>query len=253
MSGVQQWYPADAELGSPEAVEVAAALMDQLAGTLNGMDDLPDYLDRVCHGVKQSVTGCDAAGVTLMVDDRFRTAAYTTATTLQIDAIQYAIGDGPCLDAYRNRRENLLDLSVAEQRWPAFGIAAKDSDIKTIFAVPLISGDRAFGALNLYGCAVDAFSDIDVTLVRMAASRAADALASVLHLVGMRELVGQMEAALASRAVIEQAKGIIIGRHGVDEDSAFGILAQQSQHTNVKLHNIAAEMVAAAVKGEPSP
>ncbi len=227
----------------------AARLMDELAGTLASMEDLPDYLDRLCHGVSLAIDGCDAVGVTLVMDDRPRTAAYTTAVTLQIDAVQYSVGDGPCLDAFRNRRENLVDLSVAEQRWPMFTAAAEDDDIKSLLAVPLISGGQALGALNLYAYAVRAFDATDITLVRMAAARAADAVASVVALVGARELAAQMESAMASRAVIEQAKGIIMGRRGVDEATAFEILRQQSQDTNVKVRVVAEQLVRGAVTG----
>ena len=230
----------------------AARLMDELAGTLASMDDLPDYLDRLCHSVNLAIEGCDAVGVTLVMDDRPRTAAYTTATTLQIDAVQYSVGDGPCLDAFRNRRENLVDLSVAEQRWPMFTLAAEADDIKSLFAVPLVSGGQAYGALNLYAYAVSAFDDTDITLVRMSAARAADAVAAVVTLVGARELAAQMESAMASRAVIEQAKGVIMGRQGVGETTAFEILRQQSQDTNVKVRVVAEQLVKAAVTATDS-
>jgi GAF domain-containing protein len=232
-------------------IGAAAALMDELAGTLTAMDDLPDYLDRVCRSVSRSVPGCDAVGVTVVLDDRPHTAAYTTASTLEIDAVQYAVGDGPCLDAFRNRRENLVDLATALDRWPLFAAeAARDDGIRSLFALPLVSGGQALGALNLYAYAPGAFDGIELTLVRMAASRAADAIASVVLLVGARALAEQLETALASRAVIEQAKGIIMGRQGVDEGTAFDLLRQQSQHTNTKLREVAAALVATAVKGD---
>lgn len=231
----------------------AHRLMEGLAGTLASTEDLPDYLDRLCHGLNSAIDGCDAVGVTLVAEDRPRTAAYTTAETLEIDALQYSIGDGPCLDAFRNRRENHVDLSVGEERWPMFTALADDNRIRSLFAVPLMSGGQAFGALNLYGYAVQAFDATEVTLVRMAASRAADAIASVVQLVGARNLAAQMEAAMASRAVIEQAKGVIMGRQGVDETTAFELLRQRSQHTNVKVRTVAAELVRSATNGAVAP
>lgn len=226
-----------------EQLETAHELLDRIAGTMQSMEDLPDYLDRVCLAVEDAIAGCDAVGVTIVLDDRPRTAAYTTATTLEIDAVQYAVGDGPCLDAFRNRRENLVDLSVAEERWPMFTLAAEQDDIKSLFAVPLVSGSQSFGAMNLYAFAVRAFDGADITLVRLAASRAADAVAAVVQLVGARELAAQLESAMASRAVIEQAKGIIMGREGVDEGTAFEVLRRQSQDSNVKVRTVAAQLV----------
>lgn len=245
--------PVDRFDDDDDRLTAAQELMDRLAGSMTSMDDLPDYLDRLCHGVNVSIDGCDAVGVTIVMDDRPRTAAYTTAGTLEIDAVQYSVGDGPCLDAFRNRRENLVDLSVAEERWPMFTAMADDNSIKSLFAVPLLSGGQAYGALNLYAYAAHAFDEPDITLVRMAASRAADAIASVVALVGARELAAQMEAAMASRAVIEQAKGVIMGRQGVDETTAFELLRQRSQHTNVKVRTVAAELVRTVVTGATSP
>ncbi len=94
-----------------------------------------------------------------------------------------------------------------------------------------------------------AFDGADLTLVRMAASRAADAIASVVLLVGARALAEQLETALASRAAIEPAKGVIMGRQGVGEVTACDLLRQQSQHTHVKLRDVAASLVATAIVG----
>ena len=94
----------------------AQRLMAELAGSLEGLDDLAPYLDRLVAAVNANIDGCDAVGVTVVMEDRPRTAAYTTAGTLEIDAVQYAVGDGPCLDAFRNGRENLVDFAGGEER-----------------------------------------------------------------------------------------------------------------------------------------
>lgn len=218
-------------------------LMAALSGVLGSMEDLGTYLDSLVLAVRDNVTHCDAVGVTVVVEDRPRTASYTTARTLEIDAVQYAVDDGPCLDAYRNRRENLVDLAGAHERWPMFTSAVDTADVQSLLALPLLSGSRCFGALNLYGKTRYAFDEADRVLVRMAASRAADAVGSVLELEGARELAAQMEQAMASRAVIEQAKGVIMGRHAIDETQAFDVLRRQSQNRNIKLRILASEIV----------
>ncbi len=239
------------------SLNVIEALMTELSGVVSSMEALPDYLDGLVHAVRAAVDGCDAVGVTVVVDDRPRTAAYTTAGTLEIDAVQYAVGDGPCLDAFRNRRENLVDLETAGERWPMFIQSAPRSEVQTLLALPLVAADQAFGALNLYGYARQAFDVVDRNLVRMAASRAADAIAAAVEISSARTLAGHLELAMASRAVIEQAKGIVMGRHGVDEEHAFDLLRRQSQNENVKLRDLAASLVGATtgtgpVAGSPS-
>ena len=231
---------------SADALAAAQRLMTELSGTLESLDDLTPYLERLVQSVNVAINGCDAVGVTVVMEDRPRTAAYTTAGTLEIDAVQYAVGDGPCLDAFRNGRENLVDFSVAEKRWPAFIDGCDPGDVQTLLALPLEADGRRFGALNLYGYAVHAFDHVDLVLVRMAAQRAANALAAAVHLSGAREVAGQMEQAMASRAVIEQAKGVLMARHAIDESVAFQLLRHQSQEQNLKLRTLAAQLVAEA-------
>lgn len=237
-------------------------LMSELAGGIGTLDELPDYLERTVHAVMAAVDGCDAVGITVVMEDRPRTAAYTTAQTLEIDAVQYAVGDGPCLDAFRNCRENLVDVESAHDLWPAFMAAAPPGAVRTLLALPLVPGKgpsrhdttavgSALGALNLYAYQRHAFDTVDRQLVRLAATRAADAIATAVQLTSARELAGQLEQAMASRATIEQAKGIIIGRHGVDEGQAFEVLRRQSQDANVKLRELAATLVASATGVAP--
>jgi GAF domain-containing protein len=231
---------------TPHARSLGAAerLMTELAGGLDGVDDLSPYLERLVQAVNLAIEGCDAVGVTVVMEDRPRTAAYTTAGTLEIDAVQYAVGDGPCLDAFRNGRENLVGFDGAEERWPAFMEGCDPGDVQSLLAVPLQTEGRRYGALNLYGYQPHAFDRTDLVLVRMAAQRAADVLAAAVQLAGARAVAGQMEQAMASRAVIEQAKGVLMARHAIDETVAFELLRRQSQEQNTKLRILAAQIVA---------
>ncbi|WP_270888711.1 GAF and ANTAR domain-containing protein [Pedococcus sp. 5OH_020] len=229
-----------------QSLATAQRLMSELAGTLHTLDDLTPYLERLVHAVNANIDGCDAVGVTVVMDDRPRTAAYTTVETLEIDAVQYSVGDGPCLDAFRNGRENRVDFVGGEQRWPAFMLGCEPGQVQSMFALPLESDGRRFGSLNLYGYRRDAFQGPEVAVIRMAAQRAADALAAAVHIAGARAVAAQMEQAMASRAVIEQAKGVLMARHAIDETVAFELLRRQSQEQNLKLRVVAAQLVAEA-------
>lgn len=228
------------------------ALMAQLSGVVRTMDELEAYLERLVQGVKRHIEGCDEVGVTLMGAEHPRTAAYTTALTLEIDAVQYAVGDGPCLDAYRNRRENHVDMRTAHERWPAFVERVEFDGVRSLMALPLVSNGRAFGALNLYGFAPAAFDGSNVPLVRRAAQRAADAIGAAIEIIGARELAAQMEQAMGSRAVIEQAKGVLMGLHGLDETAAFDVLRQESQRRNIKVRDLSTSIVSKARHGDLS-
>ncbi|XVX20534.1 GAF and ANTAR domain-containing protein [Actinomycetota bacterium] len=239
-------------LDSSSSDAVLASLLTDLDGVCRTMDELEAYLERVVGVVQRHIDGCDEVGITLMGDRGPQTAACTTAETLQIDAVQYAVGDGPCLDAFRERRENLVTLEAARERWPDFVDGVESfGDIHALYAVPLVSEDEPLGALNLYGNESDAFTDEGVrSLTRAAARRAADAIHAGIEIIGAREVAAQMEEAMASRAVIEQAKGVLIGIHGIDESRAFDVLRTTSQHRNVKVRDLARQIVDAARRGD---
>jgi GAF domain-containing protein len=225
------------------------ALTTEIGGVLDSMEQVSDYLERVVHAVRRHVEGCDEVGVTILSADRPHTAAYTTVQTLEIDAVQYALDQGPCLDAARLRREFAVgDLVVDDGRWPEFAHECREEGLRSLLALPLVSGDQCVGAINLYGWAPHAFDAFDASLVRVAASRCADAVVAVSALDGVRRLAGQLEQAMASRAVIEQAKGIIMAMRGVPEHEAFELIRRASQDRNVKVRHLAQQIVTGVVE-----
>lgn len=231
------------------------ALLAEVSGVLASVEETHDYLVRVVHAVRQHVTGCDEVGVTLLVDGRPSTVAYTTVATLEIDAVQYLLDEGPCLDAARERTEVVATLGEqgdAEGRWPSFAESVRRDGMRSLMALPLLSGEQCVGALNLYGRQPDAFEAFEASLARVAASRAADAIVAVTELDGARRLAGQLEQAMASRAVIEQAKGVLMALRGIDEHAAFEWLRASSQAQNVKVRSLA-EQVVGGVSGTKAP
>lgn len=239
---------------TPDASATLTLLTDEIGGVLESMEELSDYLERVVHAVRRHVEGCDEVGVTVLTDDRPHTAAYTTVQTLEIDAAQYAIDEGPCLDAARHRRENVVDdVLVEDERWPLFTQHVAQEGMRSLLALPLVSRDECVGALNLYAWEPGAFRDFDATLVRVAAARCADAVVAVTALDGLKRLTGQLEQAMASRAVIEQAKGVIMAMRGITEDEAFEVLRRSSQDRNVKVRALAQQVVREIVEQRREP
>ena len=239
--------PDDAELDPSVVVQ---SMSEDIGGVLESMEQLSDYLERVVHSVRRHVEGCDEVGITILTNDRPHTAAYSTVQTLEIDAVQYALDEGPCLDAARTGEEQVVgDLCDDDGRWPNFTRAVRQDGMRSTYAVPLRSGDQVVGALNLYAWERDAFDGFDAALVRVAASRCADAVVALLQLDGMRRLAGQLEQAMASRAVIEQAKGVIMALRGVPEHEAFEILRKTSQDHNVKVRVLAERVIRGVVEG----
>lgn len=131
----------------------------------------------------------------------------------------------------------------AEDRWPTFAAAAAAHGIHSSLSLPLIVDDRGIGALNLYGRPKKKFDDVSEDFGIAFAAQAAAAVAHGVAYWEKATLAEQLQAALTSRAVIEQAKGIIIGSTGCSADEAFQMLREQSQTQNIKLRDVAAELV----------
>lgn len=228
---------------SEAIAELSALVVDEV--------DLPGLLQRVAELASRAIPGCDSAGVTLLVDGRPKTAAATDPRTLAVDQAQYSADDGPCLEAYRATKVMRVVSDEARDRYPDFAAAAAGADVRSYLAAPLTVGDSGVGALNLYSTELHGFADIDEAVVLLFAGQAAVAVRNSHLFEGARTLSGQLEQAMLSRAVIEQAKGALMATFAIDADEAFDRLRQTSQAENRKLRVVAADVVSAAVAGRP--
>lgn len=226
-----------------ESDELALALVE-LSELLLDEQPLDGVLQRVAELAAAVVPGCTAAGVTLLQDDRWSTAAHSDPLVLAIDQQQYEAGDGPCLDAVRSRTIHRVDVEQAARTWPDFAARARARGIRSFLAAPLVAGSTAVGSLNLYSTQPAAFEPLDDVLVALFCGQASVALSNSRLYAAALSLNEQLREALGSRAVIEQAKGMIMVRHDVGADDAFELLRTWSQQRNVKLRDVAAEVVA---------
>jgi GAF domain-containing protein len=227
-----------------ERPEDVAIVLTELSALLVDGESLDERLRRVLELATRTIPACDAAGITLVTGERPRTAAYTNDRTLAIDRAQYDIGGGPCLDAIRRRTVVRVDVAEADQRWPAFAKAARAEGICSFLAAVLLVHTEPLGALNLYSDKPAGFDALDEAFVSVFCSQAAASVANSLRFTEISTLARQLEEALESRAVIEQAKGVLMARERVDADEAFDRLRHQSQHRNVKLREVAHDVVA---------
>jgi GAF domain-containing protein len=243
----------DGRTQSAEVVALAEALearsddvamaMHELAQLLVGEEGVESTLQRISDLAARVIPDCDAAGVTLYLDGKYVTAAYTDQRTLEVDEGQYTRDEGPCLQAMRDRAVLRIDVEEAADRWPEFLDDARRSGIRSFLAGPLLLKDEAIGALNLYSSESDGFTDLDDVLIALFTGQAAIAVANAKTYGDAIELTRQLQEAISSRAVIEQAKGVLMAREGLDVDDAFSRLRSWSQSRNIKLRDIAKEIV----------
>jgi GAF domain-containing protein len=184
------------------------------------------------------VAGC---GVTVLRDGRPTSVMREVAPFTALEDVQYGAGVGPVPLALREHRVVTVDPETA-RTWPAYATCADELGVRSCLVVPLSAGGEVLGSLNLY--ATDPAVDLPAALpvARLAADLASTALTAVARHAAMTKLTEELRTALESRAVIEQAKGLLMAR-GNSDTEAFAMLRRLSQNHNIKLREVAALVV----------
>jgi GAF domain-containing protein len=224
------------------------ASLGALARFFVGDGSAEETLTRVAELSVDALEPVTLAGITMRIEGRPRTAVFTDDLAPEIDRAQYDEGTGPCLTAFEEGRVTAIDSTREDGPWPVFRAAAAAHGVGSTLSVPLVVDGTAVGALNLYAARERAFSADDRAHAELFASQAAIVLANVRAYWEARDLSRGLSEAMKSRAVIEQAKGILMAAEGVDEDAAFDILVAASQRENLKVREIATRIVANAVE-----
>jgi GAF domain-containing protein len=210
-------------------------------------EDLADAMSRVSRVTCRTLSGCSCASVMLWRDGQPATVGDSSPRARGIDERQYTSSEGPSLDAVRaGAAVHVPDLS-AESRWPAFATAATAEGVRSSLSLPLAAHGRVVGALNVYAERPDAFTPDDIALGELLAGHAALAVHGASLYFASRDLAEQLNAAMASRALVEQAKGVVMAQRGLSAAEAFEVLRSSAQAAGRRLHDIAAELVQSVV------
>ena len=188
--------------------------------------------------------------MTMLVEGRPTTAVFTDEDAPEIDSAQYETGIGPCLDSFRNQEVLQIHDTVQDTRWTPFSRVALEHGIRSTLSLPLVANHKGLGALNFYSRRPHGFTDDDVAIGSRFAAQAAIVLANSQVYWDAVHLSQNLTSAMASRAVIEQAKGILMQVQHCTADEAFQLLVRASQRENRKLREIAEEIVARAQHGD---
>lgn len=225
--------------------------LTELASKLAENASVRDTLNSILQLALRTIPHCHAASVTVL-DDRNQPATVigTDEKTYELDRRQYELTDGPCLDAARRQVVNRWSLNEAEQRFPEFTSVATDMGLRSYLSAGLALAGHRLGALNLSSEDDDGFSELDEELLSLYSIPAAAAIVVADRYADARDLAGQLEHALQSRAVIDQAIGVIMTQSRCPPDEAFAKLSRASNNRNVKLRDLAAQIVR-EVSGEP--
>lgn len=212
------------------------AIFADFARLLDAEEDTRGTLDQIVALVP-SALGCAYAGITLLHGKRdVETAAASDELIRKADALQYDLGEGPCLQAIWSHDTFVVEDMSSDPRWPRWGPIAAEMGLHSILAVRLFTAGTTHGALNLYATEPRHFDDDDVAVAHVYATHASIALAAARQQDNLRR-------AIDARHLIGQAQGILMERFDIDAERAFAVLRRYSQDSNIKLRTIAEQVV----------
>ena len=214
-----------------------------LAGVSLRDRKLDDILAEITKIATSAIPGAESTSITLVRGDRGFTAAHDGQLALDADELQYDRGYGPCLDAGRTGLAMPVSDMRTEDRWPDYAAAVVANGVLSSLSVPLPFQGATIGALNIYATRPDAFDDASMKQADDVASVIAVAVANAETYAATADLAHQMQQAMASRSVIDMAKGILMAQNRCSPDEAFTMLSHASQRSNRKLRDIAAAIV----------
>ncbi|WP_051274392.1 GAF and ANTAR domain-containing protein [Cellulomonas sp. URHD0024] len=232
-----------------EATRTAA--ITELQAVLLETVGIEEFLDGVADAAARQVGPATSATITLRRDGRPTLVAASDPRAAECDEVEYAVEEGPCLSSIDLGRLIHVPDIATETQWPAWRAAARGNGYRSAAALPRSVRPATHIALNLYAVDAHAWNESAIEVADLYADEAARAVALCLRTADLAEMNADLRAALASRAVIDQALGVVMAQNRCSPDKAMAILRSASQHRKVKLREVAA-IVVEAVAGTPA-
>lgn len=203
-----------------------------------------DFVADVANVAVRAVPSADEISITLIGERGPYTAASSGKLAVRLDERQYEQDSGPCLQAAADRTTISVPDANSDARWGEWAPQAAKSGARSVLSVGLDVSEEVSGALNLYGRVPRAFGRDAIGRAQTFAGLAGVALANAHLYFSAVTLAAQLQEAMHSRAVIEQAKGIVMERRRCSSDEAFAYLTKTSQDRNHKVRDVCAAIVA---------
>jgi GAF domain-containing protein len=202
-------------------------------------------LQTVADLAKTVLPGNPETSVLLLVKDRPSTVVHTGQLAVDLDERQFESDQGPCLNAARTGQVTEIRDTRTETRWPEYTQHAAARGNLSSLSIPLLIDEdqQVSGALNIYARELDAFDEASRSVATQFGPYAAVATGNLYAYQSARDLADNLQVALESRAVIDQAKGVLVERYKLTPDRAFQLLARTSMNANRKLRDVADHLV----------
>lgn len=220
-----------------------AAVHTRVAGLMLSREKVTAALVLITSTAAEIFPDTVGAGVTLL-DEKGRrvSAAATDPLVERVDALQYALGEGPCLVAWKERVVVRVDDVPGDERWPEWARAAAAIGMGSALSTPLVAGGNVFGALKSYAPRVNAYGARDAHLLSMFAAQAAILLAHMRSAGDATRVSDRLRDAFSSRDAIGIAKGIVMAREATTERGAFMVLADLARREHKSLREVAEQL-----------
>jgi GAF domain-containing protein len=233
---------------------VSSEVQAELAGlqeALLNTDSVEQFLHELAVLAARTVSDGMSCGMALRQRGASRTAtACSDPLASEADRVQYQAGEGPAAHVLRHGRRVRIHDTATHDRWPRFCRQAASLGIRSCYALPLVTDGEPAGALMLYSRKPGAFGPEEAKRAEEFAGYASGALTLSLRMASCQDQNEQLRSSIVSRAVIDQALGVIMATERCPQDKAFALLRSVSQNTNVRLRDLAATIVT-RVSGEP--
>ncbi|MGI8445610.1 MAG: GAF and ANTAR domain-containing protein [Streptosporangiaceae bacterium] len=230
-----------------------AERISEVARLLESDQDPDTALRRLTGLGVELVPGVTAAAVTVAADDHALTFAASDPRIDELHRLQIGAGQGPLVETLRHNEPRQVNDTAGERRWPAFCQAAARAGFGSCLLLPLRTDRRPAGVVALYGRQPNAFRGAPYDLALLFAAQGGTAVHNAALYRAALQMVRNLHTALESRAVIEQAKGILHAEYGISPEEAFRLLSRVSRNTNRKIRDIAAELVRGGDRGQFRP
>jgi GAF domain-containing protein len=217
----------------------------RFAAALTGGYGIGDVLHNLTEEMTQ-VLNLTGAGVTLVDDGRQRFVTAAIEAIADLERVQEGFQEGPCIDAVASARPvTVSDIAVgdASQRWPDYTSAAKKTGIQAVAGIPMRADAVAIGAVNLYDSQPRAWAAEDLRIAGIFADIATGYLVHASAARQQQRTAEQLQQALNTRLIIEQAKGVLATKRAISIDDAFGRLRAYARGHNQRIHDVARGVV----------
>lgn len=236
------------ETGNASSVPALVAGLGEMQSLMVATEAIDEVVWETAMLAVRAHEAVDGCGVTVLREGRPHSLCPETEPYAKLEEMQYSSGIGPAVHAMTERTEVEIAAMSHASDWGEYAAVAAAHGIESSLSLPLVAGGQVLGAINYYAGSAGAFSG-EFVLGRLIADLAATGLWCMLKHADRQQLDDQLRQALTSRADIDQAKGILMAQQRCSPEDAFDLLRRASQNRNVKLRDIARDIVEQARSG----